>query len=137
MVFVAGWAVVRAHYCAFPAFLDYVHKEYIDKHTYWFSGASPPGIPAATPSEPNLNMFNSESEHRMSTFGKIPCQQDFEPRRMLEWAFLHFSLAVSRFQIRGYGKKVSPFTGLPRAAGDALFFLRIKKSIGGWSYWAK
>ena len=70
MVFAAGWATLRAQYCAFPAFLDYVQKDYIDKRTYWFRGASPPGITPATPSEPNVNMLKFETEHRMSTLAK-------------------------------------------------------------------
>ena len=70
-LFVAGWAVVRAQHSAFPAFLAYVQKEYIDQRTYWFSGASPPGIPAATASEPSVNMLQFETYHRMSNLAEF------------------------------------------------------------------
>ena len=70
-VFVAGWAALRAQYSTFLAFLAYVQKEYIDQRTYWFGGASPPGISAATPSEPSVHMLKLETEHRMSTLAEF------------------------------------------------------------------
>ena len=45
VVFMADWAALGAQYCTSPAFLDYAQKEYTDKRTYRFSGASPLGIP--------------------------------------------------------------------------------------------
>ena len=70
-VFVAGWPALRAQYSAFRAFLAYVPKEYIHHRTNWFSGASPPSIPAATPSEPSVNVLKFDTEHRMSTLAKF------------------------------------------------------------------
>ena len=69
--FLAGRAALCAQYSAFPTFLAYVHKEFIHQRTYWFSGASPPGIPAATPSEPSVNVLKFEPEHRMSTLAEL------------------------------------------------------------------
>ena len=71
VVFVAGWAALRAQYSTFPTFLAYVQKEYIDQCTYRLSGASPPGIPAATPCEPSVNILKFETEHRMSTLAEF------------------------------------------------------------------
>ena len=49
----------------------YVQKEYIDRRTYWHTGASTPGIRATTPSKPYANMLRFETKHHMSILAKF------------------------------------------------------------------
>ena len=98
MVFMAERAALRAQYCAFFAFGDYVQKEYINKCLYQFGGAFsraslPPGPLSLMPIWSSLSIL---TERRMSTLAEFLIDSIISLAKS-QGAILTLSFAVTCF----------------------------------------